>query len=246
MKTSEEKDPAGAELEQARLERELGLVLEQAGLEAGRAIEPALRSRPTTGRGRETVDRLLDAGLDVTAREGIRGVNTRAVAAEAGVNIATLYQYFEDIDSLLLAAVLRDHSVRSQMITSMILDLVGGMPLREWIDSIIELMIERTVESERRRAVVKIAQALPAVQPTVTLSWETGAKLLAIGFSFRYGEDPDEYWLPITRTINSTTRLVMDDAMLKTPTERDRVDRVVQMCFEYLEARVPAEPETAP
>lgn len=225
--------------ERVLFEERVAAVIEEAGLDDELAIEPLLRNRPTTERGHETIDRLLDASLDVIARDGIRAVNTRAVAREAGVNIATLYQYFEDIESLLLAAARRDQVLRNLTLSRLLFDLTGEISLREWIDSVVELMIARTVESERRRAVLKISQTLPAARGSVTEAWETGAKLLAIGLSYRYGKDPDRYWLPITRTIHSTVRLTMDDAMATEPLDRDRVDRVVEMCWQYLVASIP-------
>lgn len=214
-------------------------ILEEAGLGIGEAIEPALRNAPTTEKGRDTVERLIDAGLDVVARDGVRAVNTRSVALEAGVNIATLYQYFEEIESLLLAATLRDQSLRSLVLSSLVVELAEGKPAREWVDELVELMVVRTVESERRQAVVTITLAVPATRPVIKLAWETGAKLLAVGLSSRFGEDPDDYWLPITRAIHSTARLVIDDVTPGLPEDRDRLDQMVQMCWEYLERRIP-------
>jgi AcrR family transcriptional regulator len=61
-------------------------------------------SRPDLGtRAQGTVRQLLDAGLAAFAAHGFRHANLDAVAADAGVARATLYKYFRDKASLLVA-----------------------------------------------------------------------------------------------------------------------------------------------
>ena len=56
----------------------------------------------------ERVERILDAAATLVLGGGIDAVTTRAVAEGAGVPVATLYQYFADRDTILLALVERD------------------------------------------------------------------------------------------------------------------------------------------
>src|SRR5687768_16462137 len=58
----------------------------------------------------EQVDRqsrILEAALDLLSRHGISGVNTRAVAREAGVALVLVNYYYEDKLSLIRAALHR-------------------------------------------------------------------------------------------------------------------------------------------
>jgi AcrR family transcriptional regulator len=48
---------------------------------------------------------LLDAAFTLIAEKGLEGLRTRAIAARAGVNIATLHYYFGTKEALLLAVV---------------------------------------------------------------------------------------------------------------------------------------------
>ncbi len=57
--------------------------------------------QPTRSSARERRQRILEAALRVIARDGIRAVRHRAVAAEAGVPLAATTYYFEGIDELL-------------------------------------------------------------------------------------------------------------------------------------------------
>ena len=51
--------------------------------------------------------RILEAVLELLAREGISGVSMRAVAREAGVAVGLVHYYFEDKTSLIRAALHR-------------------------------------------------------------------------------------------------------------------------------------------
>jgi AcrR family transcriptional regulator len=51
--------------------------------------------------------RILEAAIDLLARDGISGVSVRAVAREAGVSLGLVNYHFSDKTSLLKAALLR-------------------------------------------------------------------------------------------------------------------------------------------
>ncbi len=68
------------------------------------------RRRPRQARAQATFDSILEAAVQVIARDGAEGLNTNAVAERAGVSIGTLYQYFPDKDAILLAAARRELS----------------------------------------------------------------------------------------------------------------------------------------
>jgi AcrR family transcriptional regulator len=54
----------------------------------------SLRKTPRQSRSRETVEAILTAAADILARKGYAALTTNRVADRAGVNIASLYQYF--------------------------------------------------------------------------------------------------------------------------------------------------------
>ena len=57
-------------------------------------------------RGQERRRKLIEASLVVLEREGLAGLSHRAVAAEAGVALASATYHFEGIDDLALSAIL--------------------------------------------------------------------------------------------------------------------------------------------
>ncbi len=57
--------------------------------------------RKRRSKGEQTREVILDGALRVLARDGLRGVTHRAVAAEAGVQLSLTTYYFKDIDALI-------------------------------------------------------------------------------------------------------------------------------------------------
>ena len=69
------------------------------------AITP--RRIPQQERSRRQLQRLLDAAEAVLARDGAAALATTRIAAEAGVSVGTLYQYFPDKEAIAEALALR-------------------------------------------------------------------------------------------------------------------------------------------
>jgi AcrR family transcriptional regulator len=65
------------------------------------------RKRPVQQRSLATVDAVLEATLQVLKRDGFLALTTTRVAERAGVSVGTLYQYFPDKASLVMALKVR-------------------------------------------------------------------------------------------------------------------------------------------
>ena len=63
---------------------------------ASKAAKP--RGRPSLGEAAR--QDIIDAAADILTRQGLEKVNARAVAAQSGVAVGTIYKYFEDLDEL--------------------------------------------------------------------------------------------------------------------------------------------------
>jgi AcrR family transcriptional regulator len=73
----------------------------------GRRRKNTLKARKAPGQARsqETVDVILEASARILESIGLRGFNTNAIAAQAGVSIGSLYQYFPNKDSIARALI---------------------------------------------------------------------------------------------------------------------------------------------
>jgi len=63
----------------------------------------APRRRPRQARSRATTDAILTAAARVLGKRGYAGTTTNHVAAEAGVSIGSLYEYYPSKDALVVA-----------------------------------------------------------------------------------------------------------------------------------------------
>ena len=61
------------------------------------------RKLPRQKRAKVTVDNILQAANELINEEGFASIGTGAIAERAGVNIASLYQYFPNRDTILLS-----------------------------------------------------------------------------------------------------------------------------------------------
>lgn len=59
------------------------------------------RKLPSQKRAKATVDRILQATQELIEEEGLSTIGTSKIAARAGVNIASLYQYFPNRNTIL-------------------------------------------------------------------------------------------------------------------------------------------------
>lgn len=71
-----------------------------------RLLKP--RKTPSQKRARVTVEAILEAAAYILVRDGWEGFTTNSVAERAGVNVASLYQYFPNKDSI-VAELQRRH-----------------------------------------------------------------------------------------------------------------------------------------
>jgi AcrR family transcriptional regulator len=73
----------------------------------GRPRKNTLKARKVPGQARsqETVTVILEASARILESDGLRGFNTNAIAARAGVSVGSLYQYFSNKDAIVLALI---------------------------------------------------------------------------------------------------------------------------------------------
>ena len=115
--------------------------------------ELELRRTPMQARGQATFDGILDATAGLLEDLGGEKVTTNLIAAAAGINVATLYQYFPNKQAVLLELFKRQSEARIQLGKSRITGASGADDWRRIIGS----------------AIQSVAQARAAMPGTVAL-----------------------------------------------------------------------------
>ncbi|MEW6474247.1 MAG: TetR/AcrR family transcriptional regulator [Actinomycetota bacterium] len=65
------------------------------------SVKTGARRLPVQARSQARVERILEAATALVEEDGVEAATTRAIAARAGVPVATLYQFFADRDAVL-------------------------------------------------------------------------------------------------------------------------------------------------
>jgi len=118
------------------------------------------RKLPTQERARVTVDAILEATTYILHKRGLEGLSTNRVAERAGVNIATLYQYFPNKESL-LAELGRRHAHEARAAALAVLDEPGrgrGMA------AMVRAMVDALLASHRVQPALHRILTLQAMQ----------------------------------------------------------------------------------
>jgi AcrR family transcriptional regulator len=90
------------------------------------------RRQPRQARSRSTVDTILVAAARVFRRDGWRATTNR-IAAEAGVGVGSVYEYFPNKQALLLALAEKHLDVAEHALTPV---LNEARPLRDWLAAV--------------------------------------------------------------------------------------------------------------
>lgn len=69
-----------------------------------KSIKSIVRA-PQQDRSRQTVEAILESAIQILEEDGLAGFKVSALAERSGYGVGTLYQYFENIDAVMLALV---------------------------------------------------------------------------------------------------------------------------------------------
>ena len=70
-------------------------------------------TKPQQQRAIETTNRILEAAYDIVAFDGYQALTTNSVAERAGVNIRSVYIYFEDKNDIILHLAQKERDTRA-------------------------------------------------------------------------------------------------------------------------------------
>lgn len=106
-----------------------------------KSAEVDVRRVPRQARGAATFNAILDATGRLLDEGGSEVVTTNLVAEVAGVNIATLYQYFPSKESILLALFQRDTDARIRVSDQMLTGLGENDDWRRQLSDLTDEMV---------------------------------------------------------------------------------------------------------
>ena len=102
------------------------------------ALKP--RKAPSQGRSRVTVDAILQSAAVILKETDYAKFNTNLVAERAGISIGSLYQYFPNKDSLIVA-LHKKHTQHIGDILRTVIDSQNAQTLKQRIESLVDGVI---------------------------------------------------------------------------------------------------------
>ena len=115
-------------------------------------VTGSVRRVPTQQRSRRRVEAILDAAERLVLADGVEALTTRAIATQAGVPVASLYQYFADKEAVLLALAARD----MEEMDAQVLGDLGRLEVLSVSSVVRTTMMAFVAVYHRRRAFVEI------------------------------------------------------------------------------------------
>lgn len=105
-----------------------------------RALE--LRHAPRQSRSKATFEQILDATALLLESKGLEAINTNAIARAAGINVATLYQYFPNKQAVLLALFQRFSTRRIETGKDRLVGISRSADWQAMVDATVEGLVE--------------------------------------------------------------------------------------------------------
>jgi len=116
----------------------------------------ALRRTPLRARGQATFDAILDVTAQLIEDKGHEALTTNIIASAAGINIASLYQYFSNKQAILVALFDRQTQARSELLADNFKRLLHEKDwqsvVRESIDMVADIRSRQTGSTGLRLA----------------------------------------------------------------------------------------------
>ena len=118
-------------------------------------------TKPQQQRAIETTNRILEAAYDIVAFDGYQALTTNSVAERAGVNIRSVYRYFEDKNAIILHLAHKERDTRALAFGEKFRDLVGEQNIESWVQDTLRIALNFRMADPRANSLYKILRALP-------------------------------------------------------------------------------------
>jgi AcrR family transcriptional regulator len=129
-----------------------------------------MRSLPQQERARAAVDRILLATGELLDEAGFESLTTTAIAARAGVNIATLYRYFPDKFKVVHEFAVRRDRQRAETIKPLIEQFAVAPDWRRSVKGMLEQGLRMRLDFAGGRTISRALQSSPEL-------WEVDREL---------------------------------------------------------------------
>ncbi|MFT4009062.1 MAG: TetR/AcrR family transcriptional regulator [Nocardioidaceae bacterium] len=189
---------------------------------------------PVQERARHTVEKILQAAVDILIEEGVVGLNTNKVADRAGVNIATLYTYFPDKISIIAYLAQRFEDLRVESVEKCAVEL-GHADYRQWFGDAIDRMADFRLNEPGGLAIRRALLATSELRHLDLVSTERAAAALVDGIMAQCPGLSETRAKMISRIYTVAVTAILDDAFCGTPHDIEEIEELKRMATAYFD-----------
>ncbi len=154
------------------------------------SFDNRVRSKPTRAKGEETAARILEATGLLLETRGYDALTTNRIAEAAGINIATLYKYYPNKQSILVAMTKRNRGGWLDAAGQSIASIGAGADWRATLEAILDFAAQRRINQPGGKAMRLAMRLSPELQPFDREETLETASFLAKLLVARGGMDP--------------------------------------------------------
>lgn len=204
---------------------------------ASKAAEETKRSTrvrtPVQQRSRQTYERILTAATELISEGGFEAFTTNAVAERAGVNIASLYAYFNDKYDILSELIARFEEKRTGFLVAN-MDALATDDWREWVEEAIDKMAQFRVEEPGGMALRRSIMGSLRLAELDRASLAYAAEAAAERIEARNPSVSSAQAAAMSKVVFASATEVLDQACLESPADQSQIDELKKMVVAYL------------
>ena len=184
-------------------------------------------------RSRQTYERILTAATELISEGGFEAFTTNAVAERAGVNIASLYAYFNDKYDILSELIARFEEKRTGFLVAT-MDALATDEWRDWVAGAIDQMAQFRIEEPGgmalRRSIMGSLRLAELDRASLAYVADSAAERIAT----RNPAVSTAQAAAAARVVFASATEVLDQACLETPANQRQIDELKKMVTAYL------------
>lgn len=223
-------------LTEAQVRERLDESLAASRFEQLAAADRGLRTPPAGRKSEATFDQIIHTAAKVLDDVPLRDITTHLIADRAEVNIATLYRYFSDLESILVEYAIRYQRFSVGGIKEMAVRGVFADDRRGWSDEMMDLATVMRTDTPGAVGIARDGYAIPQVRAITIAAEQAAARMLAISAGY-YAPDakPEDEWYEMFLAIVRATSRILDDACAERPADLEQVEALKEMAFNFFE-----------
>lgn len=200
------------------------------------ASERGLRAEPAGRKSEATFNHIITTAAEVLDDVPLRDITTHLIADRAEVNIATLYRYFSDLESILVEFDIRYQKFALTGIKEMAVTGTLAEDRREWVNDTVDAVTVIRTDVPGALGISRDGQAIPQVRQITAAAEDVCSRMLAVAMGYYApGLKPEEDWYYMFLTIVRTTSRLMDEACAQRPADLKQIEMLKELAFNFFE-----------